>query len=102
MNCCGKDRVTNFCPVCGKAMNKESSLLSLVRYLGQQLAAAEKRLKEHEKHIAYYAEQAKSLSSDNHWKNKLAEQQKTIVEAAKRRDRWKDWQEALIKLVDGE
>ncbi len=39
--CCGKDRETNFCPVCGKPMDAKAGLRGLLDFISRQLKTAE-------------------------------------------------------------
>lgn len=102
MMCCGKERTTPFCPNCGKAMDKRAGLLGLVRYLTQQLESAQKKAKAIETETTRLADSPESRIAGNYWHVRLIALKKDHAAAMKKVEKWKDWQEELIRLIDGE
>lgn len=99
--CCGKDRDVNFCPECGKPMNKEAGLRGLLRYVTQQHATYEKKAKEAEQSLKTILELA-AKNPEYYSVNTYIKPRKRTAEAARKKaDQWRDWQECLIKAIDG-
>jgi septal ring factor EnvC (AmiA/AmiB activator) len=102
MMCCGKDRSTNFCPSCGKPMNSEAGLLGLKNYLTSNRKRAEKKISETKRELEAKESQRQPTSKNEWLESRIKELKQTITSADKSRQRWQDWEEALIKAIDGE
>lgn len=102
MMCCGKERTSNFCPQCGKPMNKEAGLIGLKAYIDDLFEKAVKKEKETK---ANYDERLKQLNNSPHneWLQERVKENKKKHEAALRqREKFQSFQEALIRAIDGE
>lgn len=102
--CCGKERTTNFCPNCGKAMSPEAGILGLKRYLESQLEKATKKEKESKAEAERAEKVFRNASSPNqeYYDRRWGESKKILASATKKREQWQNWIESLIRLVDGE
>jgi hypothetical protein len=98
--CCGKERNTNFCPQCGKAMSKEAGLLGLKRYVDSMYEAAQARVQERKNEVA----RVENPSTDFGYRRiqLIKDAKQSLARAVKKEEQWRDWQEALIKAIDGE
>lgn len=98
--CCGKDRESNFCPSCGKALDPKSGLRGCLAYITTLYDAAEKKAQGKE---SVYKNKTTAFSG---WSKptdrEIKRYREEAEQARKKADRYKSWQEALIKAIDGE
>lgn len=76
VRCCGEDRRTPFCPLCGKEIAPEASVLNLLAYLSANAGKARKDLEE--------------IEPGSH---KHDSKKKTL-------DKWGTWEVGLKRLID--
>lgn len=88
MECCGYDRTTSFCPMCGKPMN-EKPIYGLLRHVKTYMVAKEKDLAVN---IRIHGEDGKKIDPSGC---------DIYREGLKRRlKKWTEWYEALIDLLE--
>jgi len=94
--CCGREVNSNFCPSCGKAQDPVSGLRGLLRHVQAELAKAERKAS-----LAKSEAEAREKES-GYWAGDRAEAARQKAAKTRREaDRWKEWEESLIKAIDG-
>lgn len=96
MLCCGKERTGNYCPECGKAMNKEAGLRGLLRHVTERLETMTRKAAELKRQYDII-----SGNTDNYHAAEKKRRIQAWKVAQKTADKWQEWQEALIKAIDG-
>lgn len=96
MKCCGSDRATPFCPICGKKLSSPSALVDLLADLRKRERMA------HKKWDKYVADRVMPGNVPYGRTRQQAEALEDSIKLKKQSDRWKVWADAIEAVMNGE
>jgi len=94
MKCCGEDRTTPFCPMCGKQLRQPHPLDSLVKHCQVTSKGQRSQAENYRRQAENYRRQAKTPDEEKAaWFDSLADA------ADKKASKWERWATAIEKLI---